>query len=198
MVNCAWLALPRLWGSLSLAALVAVCFLGSPARAGDSERRIPNYYLDRHKQRIEVPVVLNKSETVRVDLPFGDALVGNPEIADVVPLTNQSIYILGKKIGVTRLSLLDGKKAVLGVVDIEVTYDLDIMRRHLQANADFSKLRVSSVNGRVLISGVAGDAPTMQRVLTLAEQIAPHDVTNGMTVSSPQQVMLEVRFIEAN
>ncbi|MGO8955530.1 MAG: type II and III secretion system protein family protein [Rhodomicrobium sp.] len=171
--------------------------MGFPALADNNGRHIPNYYLDRYRQRIEVPVVLNKSETVRVDLPFGDALVGNPEIADVVPLTNQSIYILGKKIGVTRLSLLDSKKAVLGVVDIEVTYDLDIMRRHLQANADFSKLRVSSVNGKVLISGVAGDAPTMQRVLTLAEQIAPHDVTNGMTVSSPQQVMLEVRFIEA-
>jgi pilus assembly protein CpaC len=172
--------------------------LGSPAQASDSNRNIPNYYLDRHRQRIEVPVVLNKSETVRVDLPFGDALVGNPEIADVVPLTNQSIYILGKKIGVTRLSLLDSKKAVLGVVDIEVTYDLNIMRRHLQANADFAKLRVSSVNGKVLITGVAGDAVSMQRVLTLAEQIAPHDVTNGMTVSSPQQVMLEVRFIEAD
>jgi len=171
--------------------------LGSPAQANNNNRYIPNYYLDRHRQRIEVPVVLNKSETVRVDLPFGDALVGNPEIADVVPLTNQSIYILGKKIGVTRLSLLDSKKAVLGVVDIEVTYDLDIMRRHLQANADFSKVRVSSVNGKVLITGVAGDAVAMQRVLTLAEQIAPHDVTNGMTVSSPQQVMLEVRFIEA-
>ncbi len=55
----------------------------------------------------------------------------------MVPLTNQSIYILGKKVGVTRLSLLDAKKQVLGVVDIEVTYDLDILRRSLKGNRDF-------------------------------------------------------------
>ncbi len=195
MLTYSRLLTPRLLGVLSIAVAAAAFSPDSPARA--KTLTIAQYHLDRYTQRIEVPVVLHKSETVRTDYPFGDALVGDPEIADVVPLTNQSIYILGKKVGVTRLSLLDVKKQILGVVDIEVTYDLDIMRRHLRDNAGFSKLHVSSVNGKVLITGVAPDAVVMQRVLTLAEQIAPHDVTNGMTVASPQQVMLEVRFIEA-
>ncbi|MGO9172159.1 MAG: type II and III secretion system protein family protein [Rhodomicrobium sp.] len=186
-----------MWGLLPIAVLAAAFCADRPACANGKNKTITTYYLDRENQRIDVPVVLHKSETVRVDTPFGDALVGDPEIADVVPLTNQSIYILGKKVGVTRLSLLDAKKQVLGVVDIEVTYDLDIMRRHLRETAAFSKLRVSSVNGKVLITGLAPDAVAMQRVLTLAEQLAPHDVTNGMTVAAPQQVMLEVRFIEA-
>ena len=187
MFNSAWLALPRLWSLLPVAVLAAAYCSDCPARANGETTFISNYHLDRHRQRIEVPVVLHKSEVVRVDLPFGDALVGDPEIADVVPLTNQSIYILGKKVGVTRLSLLDSKKAVLGVIDIEVTYDLNIMRRHLRDNAVFSKLRVSSVNGKVLITGSSPDAVAMQRVLALAEQIAPHDVTNGMTVASPSR-----------
>ncbi len=179
------------------AALTIGAGLISSAHA-QSSGALSNYYLDRHRPRIEVPVVLNKAETVRIDLPFGDALVGNPEIADIVPLTNQSVYILGKKVGVTRLSLLDSKKAVLGVIDIEVTYDLDIIRRQLRENPGFAHLKVHSINGKVLVTGVAEDAAAMQQVINVAEQIAPHDVTNGMKVASPQQVMLEVRFIEAS
>ncbi len=197
LTSYSWLTAPRLWGLLPVAVLAAGLCTDRPACANGHGKTITNYYLDRDSQRIDVPVVLHKSETVRTDYPFGDALVGDPEIADVVPLTNQSIYILGKKIGVTRLSLLDTKKQVLGVVDIEVTYDLDILRRSMKGNSAYSKIRLSSVNGKVLISGVAPDAVVMQRVMTLAEQLAPHDVTNGMTVAAPQQVMLEVRFIEA-
>ena len=186
------------WLSYSFILLAISLAPASPVFANGNGKSLNSYYLDQTSQRIEVPVVLHKSETVRVDFAFGDALVGDPEIADVVPLTNQSIYILGKKVGVTRLSLLDAKKQILGVVDIEVTYDLDILRRSLKGNANFSKIHVSSVNGKVLLTGVAPDAVVLQQVLTLAEQLAPKDVTNGMTVAAPQQVMLEVRFVEAD
>ncbi len=188
-------AAPGLWAALIVAA--SLVWSAHPAAANGRVRPLSDYHLDKDTKRIEVPVVLHKSETVRVDFPFGDALVGDPDVADVVPLTNQSIYILGKKVGVTRLSLLDTRKQILGVVDIEVTYDLELLRRHLSSSAAFSKIQVMSVNGKVLLGGVAPDAVAMQRVLALAEQLAPHDVTNGMTVAAPQQVMLEVRFIEA-
>ncbi len=131
MLSSNWLVAPRFWGLLAVAVLAAAVCANRPALANSGNNTIKSYHLDSHSQRIDVPVVLHKSETVRTDFPFGDAMVGDPEIADVVPLTNQSIYILGKKPGVTRLSLLDAKKQVLGVVDIEVTYDLDLMRRTL-------------------------------------------------------------------
>jgi pilus assembly protein CpaC len=190
-------AAPRRCGIAVSVALLSLFFGEHPVLAIDKNKTIASYSLDRWNQRIEVPIVLHKSETVRVDYPFGDALVGNPEIADVVPLTNQSIYILGKKVGVTRLSLLDSKKQVMGVVDIEVTYDLDVIRRQLVANTALAQIHVNSVNGKVLLTGVAPDTVAMERVLAVAEQLAPHDVTNAMTVAAPQQVMLEVRFIEA-
>ncbi len=186
------------WFLPVLALLAVFCAAERPAFANGSGKSLSSYYIDRNTQRIDVHIVLHKSETVHADFPFGDALVGDPEVADVVPLTNQSIYILGKKVGVTRLSLLDSKKQVLGVVDIEVTYDLDILRRQLQGNPAFSKIHVSSVNGKVLITGVAPDAVALAQIMTFADQLAPHDVTNGMTVAAPQQVMLEVRFIEAS
>jgi pilus assembly protein CpaC len=36
---------------------------------------------------------------LRSDRPFAKALIGNPDIADVLPLSDQSIYVLGKKMG---------------------------------------------------------------------------------------------------
>ncbi len=153
------------------------------------------YPVEPLTERLDVKVTLHKTETIRVAAPFTEALVGNAEVADVVPLTNRSIYIVGKKVGVTRLTLLDQEKQLLGVVDVEVTYDLSALRTQLKG---LSGIKVNSVNGRVLLTGVAVDAVTMQQALTLAEQIAPGDVTNGMKVAAPQQVLLEVRFVEAD
>jgi pilus assembly protein CpaC len=145
--------------------------------------------------RLDVKVTLHKTETIRVAYPFTEALVGNADVADVVPLTNRSIYIVGKKVGVTRLTLLDQEKQLLGIVDVEVTYDLAALRAQLRG---VSGIKVSSVNGKLLLTGVAADSVTMQQALVLAEQIAPGDVTNAMKVAAPQQVLLEVRFIEAD
>lgn len=155
------------------------------------------YHLDIQNDRIDVRITLHKSETVKVAYPFSEALVSNSDIADVVPLTNQSINILAKKIGITRLSLLDNKKQVLGIVDIQVTHDVDALRQVLRESPEYDHIRITSVNGRLMLSGVANNAVVMQRVVALAEQFAPGEVTNAISVAAPQQVMLEVRFVEA-
>jgi pilus assembly protein CpaC len=156
------------------------------------------YRIQPTDDRLDVKVTLNKSETIRVGMPFSEALVGNAEVADVVPLTDRSIYIVGKKVGVTRVALLDVSKQLLGVVDVEVTYDLDGLRSRIRSNPSLDHVKVQSVNGKILLTGIVPDAPSMQMAMTLAKQISPDEVTNAMTVAAPQQVMLEVRFIEAN
>src|SRR3546814_1579790 len=44
----------------------------------------------QHAGTFEVPV--NKSQVLRVDQAFGQALIGNPDIADIMPLTSRSLY----------------------------------------------------------------------------------------------------------
>ncbi|MEC9368052.1 MAG: pilus assembly protein N-terminal domain-containing protein [Pseudomonadota bacterium] len=146
--------------------------------------------------RIQVPV--DKSETVRVDRSFTEALVGNSEIADVIPLTDQSLYVLGKKIGATRLSILDSDKRLLGIVEVEVAYDVTALRAQIQQSAPESAVKVEALNGRIHLAGSVPDAVTLDKVLSIAKQYAPDAVTNSLVVDSAQQVMLEVRFIEAS
>jgi pilus assembly protein CpaC len=56
---------------------------------------------------------------------------------------------------------------------------------------------VSTANGRVLLSGMAPDGIALDSILSVARQFGP-DIINSIQVAQPQQVMLEVRFVEAN
>src|SRR3546814_6921820 len=82
-----------------------------------------------HGGTFEVPV--NKSQVLRVDQAFGQALIGNPEIADIMPLTNRSLYVLGKKPGSTSLTLYDRNKNLIAVVDLVVGPDVMGLKKQL-------------------------------------------------------------------
>src|SRR5271170_4066113 len=52
-----------------------------------------------------VSVILGKTQDVRTDQGLADITVGNPDIADVSPLTDHSPSNLGKKIGTTGVTV---------------------------------------------------------------------------------------------
>ncbi len=182
------LILISLLGALLLGAVgsISPAYAGSPIFKFDGGNKV---------QRLRVPV--DKSDTIRLEKPFAEALVGDSEIADVIPLTNQSLYVLGKKIGATRLTILDAEKSVLGIVEVEISYDVASIRSQIHEALPQARIKVKSANGRILLSGMAPDAPTLERAVSIAEQFAPKAVVNSVSVSSSQQVMLEVRFVEA-
>jgi len=197
----------------ALACLALMAAAGGPLRAEEAEENVPDatavntdplqpvstvYQVKADENLIELKVTLDKSETVRLSEAFAEALVGNAEVADVVPLTDRSIYILGKKVGVTRISLLNKDKRLIGTVDVEVTYDIKALKARLQEHVPHAHVQVDSVNGKMLLTGVVPDAPTLARVESFAKQIAPGEITNALTVAAPQQVKLEVRFVEVS
>src|SRR5262249_2330604 len=59
-------------------------------------------------------------------------------------------------------------------------------------------IRVSSAGNQVILSGLAMDAVAADRALSVAKGLAPEGVVNAMQVAPSQQVMLEVRFLEAS
>ena len=82
-----------------------------------------------HAGELDVPV--NKSQVIRADRPYAKALVGNPEIADVLPLSDSSLYVLGKKAGTTSLTLYDRGNRLIAVVDVVVGPDVLTLKRQL-------------------------------------------------------------------
>jgi pilus assembly protein CpaC len=80
---------------------------------------------------------------------------------------------------------------------VEVAHDVEDLTLRLRKFVPNSRITATAVNGKVLLTGTVPDAPSMSRAMAIAEQVAPNAVTNAMTVRGSQQVLLEVRFIEA-
>lgn len=143
-----------------------------------------------------VAVTLGKSQDVHTDRSLADIVVGDPSVADVNPLTDRSLSILGKKIGTTRVTVYDADKQQIGVFDIEVSYDISTLEAEID-HFTGGGIRVSSINGRIMLSGTAPDAATLDKAVMIARQFAP-DPINTVQVMEQQQVELDVRFIEVS
>jgi pilus assembly protein CpaC len=141
-------------------------------------------------------VTLGKSQDVHTDRSLADIVVGDPSVADVNPLTDHSLSILGKKIGTTRVTVYDANKQQVGVFDIEVSYDISTLAAEINQFTN-GGIKVSSINGRIMLSGMAPDAATLDKAVMIARQFAP-DPINTVSVMQQQQVELDVRFIEAS
>ena len=146
-----------------------------------------------------VVVAVNKSRTYRlVGGPFAQVEVGAPEIADVKPMTDNSIYIQGRAVGTTNVSVFDADKRLIGVLDLEVTPDTGSLRDKIQGSSGSGEIRVGSSNGQVVLSGQASDAVSAARAIALAQGLAGKaGVVDAMKIAPSQQVMLKVRFLEA-
>ena len=64
-----------------------------------------------------------KPLTVRTSAPFYEIVIGDPDIADVSPLTNRSFYVLGTGFGTTAIALFDSDKQLVGSINVDVTPD---------------------------------------------------------------------------
>jgi pilus assembly protein CpaC len=163
--------------------------------AGDAHAQDRIIQISGNNHTAMVAVTIGKSQDVRTGTSFVDVMVGNPDVADVNPLTDHTLSILGKKIGTTRVQVYAEGKKLIGIFDVEVNYDISRLTNELKRRFAGSHLQASSVNGRIMLSGEVADAATLDKAVTIARQFGP-EIINSVSVMSPQQVMLEVRFIE--
>ncbi len=182
----------RLLAALAAAGLLLSIIVPSTVQAADTRL----LQISGPQRTVSITVAVGKTEDVRIDTPLTDITVGDPDVADVTPLTDRSLSVLGKKIGTTRVTIYAEGKRQIGIFDIEVSYDVSRLSVEIQRFAG-NTIKVSSVNGRIMLSGTAQDAATLDKAVVIARQFAP-EIINSVQVLQPQQVMLEVRFVEAS
>jgi pilus assembly protein CpaC len=186
-------ARPFLMASAMLFAAAAIlCAVGiGSARANGDVIHISS---DAHRS---IKVAKGKPQTIRTSEPFSQIVIGDPDIANVNPLTDHSFYVLGTKLGTTGIALFDKDKRLVGNIDVEVTLDTKDLARTIRANVPGSDIRVDSANGRLILSGTARDAVAAEKAKNIADRFSGEEkVINSVNVSSSQQVQLNVRFIE--
>jgi pilus assembly protein CpaC len=178
---------------VALAGVIATLLVANAVGEARAERLLT---VSGARRTTGVIVPVGKTEDLRIEAPFSEITVGDSEVADVTPLTDRSLSILGKKIGTTRVSIYGEEKRLVGVFDVEVSYDVTRLAAELR-HITGGGIRVTSVNGRIMLSGMSPDAATLDKAVVIARQFAP-DIINAVQVMQPQQVVLEVRFVEAS
>lgn len=143
-----------------------------------------------------IRVPLAKPTTFRTDAPFSEIVVGDPEMAIVTPLTDQSFYVVGSSKGSTGIALYNEARELIGSLDIEIGPDTEKLNRSLKAALKGSDLKAETQNGNVVLSGKAKSAEAAAKAVKIASQYDENAV-DSIQVDGSTQVQLEVRFIEA-
>ncbi len=145
--------------------------------------------------RIKLPV--SQAVTVVVSAPVGKIVAADPTIADAQPITDKSIYVVGKSFGTTTVNLFSDDGKPVGLLAVEVGADTADISRSIRDAVPGSNVKVATVNGRIRLSGTVADQQAMQKVLDIVGQYGSPAVINTITLVGGQQVNLEVRILEA-
>src|SRR5438270_4915888 len=148
------------------------------------------------------PIVLevNKGTLIRLSAPAATVFVANPDIADVQVKSPSLIYISAKAPGETVIYAVDASDSVLLNSPVRVEHDLSRLRSSLRQLAPGERISADSVDGNLVLTGIASDAGKADKVRALAASIAGEvkgsQLINRMTVATPNQVSLHVRIAE--
>lgn len=180
------------FGSLVAVWILLAGGVVSAAQAADQYINVSN---GPQIHRIFVPV--SRSLTIQLSQPLGDMVVADGNIADAQPMTDKTIYVIGKGPGTTTINLFTPQKRSLGVIEVEVGADIVDIRKAIRQIAPHSRIRVGNANGRIHLSGEVADPVTMKKILDLVGQYGDKEVVNAVRLKDGQQVNLQVRIMEA-
>ena len=144
-----------------------------------------------------IVVAKDKSAAFRLEYPASEIVVAQPEIAALVATTDRSFYIRGKAQGVTNLLVYDKQRRLAQVIDVRVGHDVDSIQQDVNAALPDETIKVSNFANGVLLTGDASNSLAANRAMAIADRYAPKAVVSELNIRNAEQVMVEVRVMEA-
>jgi pilus assembly protein CpaC len=145
----------------------------------------------------EVVVGASKSQVVELPGSYSDVMVADPKVADVLPLNSHSVYIVGKTMGSTAVTIFGPGKRLLAAVSVVVSPDIETFKARLHEVLPGERdVAARAANDSIVVSGTVTSPAVLEQVVKLAETYAPGKVVNMLSVEGTQEVMLSVRFVE--
>ena len=132
-------------------------------------------------------VLMGRSRQWRLDAPAEAVAAASPDIADVQLLAPDVLYVIGKKVGGTSVSVLS-RDGVVQKRDVTVTLDVEPLRALLARDPELLGVSVQGVARGVALTGEVGSAAAAERALRLATASLPED----MAVESSLRVGLDL------
>lgn len=143
---------------------------------------------------------VNKGRLLKLERAARAVFVANPDIADVQIKSPSLVYVLGKGPGETTLFAVDGREQVLASVDLQVSHNLERIRKSISQLHPEAGIVVNSVGDTVVIDGVVSSASTAENIRRVAVAAVgdPEKVMLRVGVDAPTQVNLRVRVAEVS
>ncbi|MDJ0748007.1 MAG: type II and III secretion system protein family protein [Woeseiaceae bacterium] len=169
-------------------------------------------------QELEVP--LFKSRIVQLSASPARISIGNPDIADILILRSDQVYVLGKDLGTTNVLMWDTSDRLIGNIDISVVHDLDDLKAKLYEVLPAESIEVRSVQRSIILSGTVSSVSAVDAAVRIADAYLAQiqtavesgqfeqssasrrddksvgEIVNLLTVGGAQQVMLDVTVAE--
>ncbi|OXJ07440.1 type II and III secretion system protein family protein [Burkholderia sp. HI2500] len=161
------------------------------------------------RESTSVSVPLGKSLLVPMPEPVRNRTIGNPAVAQATMVSPQTLYILGLAVGTTNM-IVQGKSGACRVIDVAVGADAGGLQASLmQLMPSERDIHVSTAAGTIVLAGTVSSSMAAQQAMQIARAYGDSagdpagggkagGVLNMLNVTSPQQVMLEVKVAEVS
>jgi len=175
-----------------------------------------------------VPLVLQMGKSTMMRLPEAvlHRSVGNPDVVQAILVAPDTLYIAGVDVGTTNM-IIQGKNGACSMIDVTVSMDPAALRATLAAVLpDEKNIVATAAADTIVLSGSVQDAAVVARAGELAAAYVRRPVralqpggkeeglgaaaapaapaapgvrvVNMLSVSAPQQVLLEVKIAEVS
>lgn len=159
----------------AVAALSALLVAGAglvttPAAVAQENAGGPTLYRGESGD-FELPI--GKSGVIRIGQSARRVAVANPAIADVLVLRGNEVYIVGKSVGSTNVSMWDGNERLFANVNINVTPDLEGLKRTLFDLFPNDRIGVQAARQSLVLTGEVASLPRLEAAQQLASGFLP-------------------------
>lgn len=121
--------------------------------------------------------------------------IADPTIADVVPLSDKELSVIGKKAGVTTLTIVKGDGSATEQHRIEVGNDAAAATiRQMIGSSDIT---VRAIGDSLVLDGKVNNEIEAQRAAQIAAAYRPQ-VVNLLEIKKPRQIRVRTRIAEVN
>jgi pilus assembly protein CpaC len=175
--------------------VIILGFLGAvPASAAHLLERVKNQEINQ-----VVRLKVGHSKVFRTPFTLKRISVADPEIADIILISEREVYVNGLAPGVTNISMWGKTRFTSASVMVEA--DLTLLKEKLHQVLPKEKIGAEAAGDSIVLSGEVSGPVAQSTAIALALPYAggkKDKVVNLMHVGGVQQVMLEVRVAEIN
>ncbi len=159
------------------------------------------------RESTSVSVPLGKSLLVPMPEPVRNRTIGNPAVAQATMVSPQTLYILGLSVGTTNM-IVQGRSGACRIIDVAVGADAGGLQASLSKLMPNERdIHVSTAADTIVLAGNVSNSQAAQQAQAIAKAYAnagngdngkSGNVLNMLSVTAPQQVMLEVKVAEVS